>query len=94
MYRNHCLKEPVEFAVNDTVPVGDEPDIVVRTVVELLRLTDDGVSVTRVVVVDLVTVRVDWPRACCVVCITTIVCSDNTEPPAVGVNVTEHFAVN
>ena len=56
------LKEPVELDVKDTVPDGDEPDTVARTVVELLRFTDDGESVTRVVVVALVTVRVDWPE--------------------------------
>ena len=54
-----ALREPVEFVVNDTVPDGDEPDTVTETVVGLLRLTDDGESVTRVVVVDFVTSRVD-----------------------------------
>ena len=54
-----ALRVPVELVVNDTVPVGDEPVTETETVVGLLRLTDDGESVTRVVVVDLVTVRVD-----------------------------------
>ena len=54
-----ALRVPVELVVNDTVPVGDNPATETETVVGLLRLTDDGESVTRVVVVDLVTVRVD-----------------------------------
>ena len=45
-------------ALNDTVPVGDEPVTVAVTVVGLPTLTDDGVSVTVVVVVILLTVRV------------------------------------
>jgi len=57
-----ALREPVEFVVNDTVPDGDEPDTVTETVVGELTVTDDGESVTRVVVVALVTVRVDWPE--------------------------------
>ena len=54
-----ALRVPVEFVVNDTVPDGDVPVTVTETVVGLLMLTDDGESVTRVVVVALVTVRVD-----------------------------------
>ena len=53
------LKEPVEFDANVTAPVGDEPDTEARTVVGELTVTVDGESVRVVVVVGLVTVRVD-----------------------------------
>jgi len=54
------LKEPEPpGTINDTIPVGDEPDTVTETVVGLLRLTDDGESVMTVVVVTFITVRVD-----------------------------------
>ena len=54
-----ALRVPVELVVNDTVPDGDEPVTETETVVGELTVTVDGESVTRVVVVDLVTVRVD-----------------------------------
>jgi len=58
------LKEPEPpEAVNDTVSNGNKmPDTVTETVVGTPTLTDDGVSVSVVVPLALVTVRVDWPE--------------------------------
>jgi len=83
------LKEPVEFDVNVTVPVGDEPDTEARTVVGELTVTDDGVSVSVVVVVGLVTVRMACP-ALEVLFWSPLYVAVILTGPAVGVNVTEH----
>ena len=54
------LKEPEPpGTINDTIPVGDEPDTVTETVVGTPTLTDDGESVTVVITLALLTVRVD-----------------------------------
>ena len=84
------LKEPVEFAVKDTVPVGDEPDTVASTVVGELTVTDDGESVRVVVVVALFTVRVDCPELAVLIRSPLKFPVMTTEPAVDGVNVTEH----
>jgi len=88
-----ALRVPVEFVVNDTVPDGDKPDTETEILDGELTVTDDGESVSVVVVNTLFTVRVDWPELAALFVLPLYFPVITTEPADDGVNLTEHIAV-